>query len=143
MEFVSPKNALNLQQSWDSIRQNVDGYELCVGEELFMSMLEINPTIRQSTGISSLRSPEFDALCKRITGHIDFMVSMAGPTNSQEFDALDVAEDLKKDGISPVLLADAVPEAMKRVIGAEAYTNEVADAWSYFFVKHIHRMTRN
>ena len=108
-----------------------------------MSMMEINPSIRQLTGISSLRSPEFDALCKRITDHVDFLVGMSGPAQSQEFSLLNIEKELEKDGINPALLADAVPEAMKQIIGAEKYTDEVADAWSYFFVKHIHRMTKN
>jgi hypothetical protein len=143
MEFVSPKNALQLQQSWESIRTSTEDYELRVGEELFMSMMEINPAIRQKTGISSLRSPEFDALCKRITGHVDFLVGMSGPSQSQEFTTLSIEDEIKKDGINPALLADAVPEAMKQIIGEDKYTAEVADAWSFFFVKLIHRMTKD
>ena len=143
MEFVSPKNAIKLQQSWESIQQTVPDVEIRVGEEVFFSMLEIDPSVRQTMGVTSLRSPEFEALCKRITGHIQTLVNAVGPSISLEFSTLDLGEGLEQDNISPSLLADSVPLAMKKIIGQDQYTDEVADAWGYFFAKHVARMTRD
>ena len=143
MEFVNPKNAIQVQKSWEQIRRSVDDYELRVGEEVFLAMMEINPSIRQATGITSLRSSEFDDLCKRITGHIQYLVNATGPSISLEFGSLDLSDGLERDKLPPALLADAVPLAMKKIIGPDHYTEEVADAWGYFFVKHVARMTRD
>lgn len=143
MEFVSPKNAIKLQQSWELIQHTVPSVEIRVGEEVFVSMLEIDPSVRQSMGVTSLRSPEFEALCKRIAGHIQTLVNAAGPSSSLEFSSLDLGEELEQDNISPSLLADSVPLAMKKIIGQDQYTDEVADAWGYFFAKHVARMTRD
>lgn len=143
MEFVNPKNAIKLQQSWESIQQTVEDYELRVGEEVFLSMLEINPSIRQTMGVTSLRSAEFDIVCKRITGYIQALVNSAGPSISLEFSTLDLGEGLEQDKIPPSLFADSVSIAMKKIIGEVRYTEEVADAWGFFFVKHVARMTRD
>ena len=143
MEFINPKNALKLQQSWDTLRQNVDNYEMRVGEELFLAMLEINPAIRQDMGIRSLRSAEFEATCKRITSHVEFLVSLTGPSISQDFSSSDNINGMKEDGLNPSLLASAAPVAMKSLLGPDKYTDDVADAWGYYFAKHVARMTKD
>lgn len=143
MSMINPKSALKIQSSWEHIQRSLPEYEFRVGEELIMAMLELNPNLLRAMGIKSFRSEDFEAVCKRLTRHVDYFIHMAGPSVSQELQVVDVSSELEQDHIDPAVLADALPTAMKTILGAESYTAELQELWGYTFAKHIIRMTRD
>ena len=143
MGTINPKSALKLQSSWEHVRQTLPECDFRVGEELIMAMLEVHPNLLRAMGIKSFRSDEFEAVCKRLTHHVDYFIHMAGPSFSQELQVLDVCSELERDHIDPAVLAEALPTAMKAILGTDAYTPEMEELWGYTFAKHIIRMTRD
>eukprot|EP00977_Amphora_coffeiformis_P015310 scaffold4503_cov167-Amphora_coffeaeformis.AAC.9 len=143
MSMMNPKSALKLQSSWEHVQQTLSEYEFRVGEELIMAMLELNPNLLRAMGIKSFRSEEFEAACKRLTHHVDYFIHMTGPSVSQELQVLDISSELEHDHIDPAVLAEALPTAMKAILGANSYTPEMQELWGFTFAKHIIRMTRD
>lgn len=134
---VDYRDINRLHATWEIIKETVGGQAL--GERLVRKMIEIEGSSQWLMRLESLEdSPRLSCLCAKLVAALETLVFLLEPGSTVQ-DVIDCAVEMRDQGVSLDLLADALPICLKSALG-DALTEADEQAWRQVVVPALREL---
>lgn len=135
--LVDYRDIHRLHATWGIIKETVG--DKALGERLVRKMIEIDESSQWLMRLETLQdSPRLTRLCVKLVAALESLVFLLEPGCVIQ-DVIDCAMEMRGQGVSLDLLADALPICLKSALG-DALTAEDEQAWRQVVVPALREL---
>ncbi|KAL7575391.1 hypothetical protein ACA910_007300 [Epithemia clementina (nom. ined.)] len=127
------QHSLVVDQIWQNLKATIKDYQVKLGEQILLRMMELDPMARQDMEIASLRSQRVEEISQVLVVVVDLMVSVYGPDLELYAEDLEqLGRECTDKGIRIGLLSKAVPHALQVTMQQEqmTLTEQERESWA-------------